>query len=103
MKLIICNRVFSSEDIQYISIREREIFIEMKEDFVRLKYSSETDIRDARLFNRLQKLTHQDVYDALQILITVCEYNLSTKDQCKNCPLYKSEKCIITTIPINWR
>lgn len=102
MTLNIGNRLFDSDEINYLTIRDTEVFLDYKDDFVRISYTSKEEIRDALLYKKLQELTYQDIYEAIQILITVCTYFINSKEQCVHCPLHK-KKCILTTLPINWK
>lgn len=104
MKLNISGRIFDTEDIYELTVREdrREVFITTEEDFFRIKYRSEKDIRDVLYWKRLSELTTKDVHEAIYTLIIVCEYFINSHEQCKGCPLFNNY-CLLTTIPINWR
>ena len=105
MLLRIAGRVFDTNEVNEISIREnqREVFITTNEDFYRIKYRSEKDIEDVIYWKKLANITAKDIHNALYTLIITCDYFINSKEQCKNCPLYKNKYCILTTIPINWR
>ena len=102
MILKICNQIFESEEITGLQIREKEVFIDGKEDFYRLKIKTEEDIHDAKIYLKLQELSYQDLYDALRVLQAVCDVYINSKEQCAECPLYKSYGCAVQTIPNNW-
>lgn len=103
MELVICNRNFKAEDIENLQITDKEVFITLDDDFIRLKYKKEEDIHDALLYLKLQNITYQDIYEAMQILIGVCDVYINSKTQCITCPLNKRHGCILQTIPINWK
>ena len=105
MKLRIGNRVFDTEEVNEITIREqqREVFITTDDDFYRFKYRSEEDIRDIIYWKKLTNITTSDIHNAIYMLIITCDYFINSKDQCKGCPLYKHDRCLLTTIPNNWR
>lgn len=103
MELIICNKNFKTEDIEDLRVTDKEVFITLADDFVRLKYKKEEDIQDALLYLKLQDITYQDIFEAMQILIGVCDVYINSKTQCITCPLNKKHGCILQTIPINWK
>ena len=105
MKLRIGNRIFETEEVNEITIREqqREVFVTTNEDFYRFKYRSEEEIKDVIYWKKLQNITTTDIHNAVYTLIITCDYFINSKLQCKECPLYKHEHCILTTIPNNWR
>ena len=105
MKLRIGNRVFDTEEVNEITIREqqREVFITTDDDFYRFKYRSEEDIRDIIYWKKLTNITTSDIHNAIYMLIITCDYFINSKLQCKECPLYKHNRCLLTTIPNNWR
>ena len=105
MKINISNYVFDTEDIRELTIKEqqREVFVTTKEDFFRIKYRSERDIADVIYWKSLSNITTKELHEALYILIITCDYFINSKDQCKNCPLQKNTKCILSDIPNNWR
>ena len=105
MLLHISNRVFDTEDIHELSIREqrKEVFISTKDDFYRIKYRSEREIADAIYWKKLSDITTKDLHNAIYMLIITCDYFINSKNQCLGCPLYRNQKCILTTIPNNWR
>lgn len=105
MKLQIGNRVFDTEEVNEITIREqqREVFITTDDDFYRFKYRSEEDIKDIIYWKKLTNITTSDIHNAIYMLIITCDYFINSKLQCKECPLYKHDRCLLTTIPNNWR
>lgn len=105
MKLNISGRVFDTDDIYEISIREnqKEVFITTNEDFYRIKYRSEKDIADVIYWKKLSDITTQDIHNAIYILIILCEFFINSKTQCLECPLFKNNQCLLNTIPNNWR
>jgi len=105
MKLNISGRVFDTDDIYEISIREnqKEVFITTNEDFYRIKYRSERDIEDVIYWKKLSDITTQDIHNAIYTLIILCEFFINSKTQCLECPLFKNNQCLLNTIPNNWR
>jgi len=105
MILRIGNKVFDTEEVSEISIREnrKEVFVSTKDDFYRFKYRTEEEIRDVIYWKKLQNITKSDVHNAIYTLIITCDYFINSKAQCTACPLYKHNYCILTTIPNNWR
>lgn len=105
MKLRIAGRVFDTEEITDISIRDnqKEVFITTQEDFYRVKYRSEKDIQDVLYWKKLSNITAKDIHNAVYTLIITCDYFINSKQQCSACPLFKNNYCILTTIPNNWR
>lgn len=105
MKINISGRVFDSEEIKEISIREnqREVFVTTKDNFFRIRYRSEKDIEDVLYWKGLSEITTKDLHEALYLIVITCDYFINSKEQCKNCPLKKNTKCILSDIPINWR
>lgn len=105
MKLNISGRVFDTDDIYEISIREnqKEVFITTNEDFYRIKYRSEKDIADVIYWKKLSDITTQDIHNAIYTLIILCEFFINSKTQCLECPLFKNNQCLLNTIPNNWR
>lgn len=105
MKLRIANRQFDSEEIRELRVREelKEVFVTTHEDFYRIKYRSEKDIEDVRLYKKMDNLTNRDVQEAVYILFIVCEFFINTKTQCNGCPLFQNNRCMLMTEPINWR
>lgn len=105
MKLNISGRVFDTDDIYEISIREnqKEVFITTNEDFYRIKYRSEKDIADVIYWKKLSDTTTQDIHNAIYTLIILCEFFINSKTQCLECPLFKNNQCLLNIIPNNWR
>ena len=105
MKLNISGRIFDTEDIRELSIREnqKEIFVTTDEDFFRIKYRTKRDIEDVIYWNSLSNITTKDLHEALYLIVITCDYFINSKEQCKNCPLKKNTKCILSDIPHNWR
>ncbi len=105
MKLKIGNRIFDTEEVNEITIRNdrREVFITTNDDFFRFKYRSEKEIEDVLYWKEMQNVTTKDLHRALYLLIMTCDYFVNSKFQCKKCPLHKYETCILTIIPNNWR
>lgn len=105
MKLNIAGRVFDSEDIYELTIREnqKEVFVTTEDDFFRIKYRSKRDIEDVIYWKKLSDITTQDLHNAIYILIITCEFFINSKTQCLECPLYKNNQCSLLTIPNNWR
>lgn len=105
MKLRISGRIFDTEEIHELSIREsqREVFVSTKDDFYRIKYRSEKDIEDVIYWKKLSEITTKDLHNALYIIMLTCEFFINSKDQCTNCPLFKHNQCSLITIPYNWR
>lgn len=105
MKLRISGRVFDTDEVREISIREqqREVFVTTNDDFYRIRYRSKKDIEDVIYWKKLSNITTKDIHNAIYILIITCDYFINSKSQCKECPLFKHEKCLLTTIPNNWR
>lgn len=105
MKLNISGRIFDTEEIRELSIREnqREVFVTTYNDFYRIKYRSQKDIQDVIYYQKLSELTTKDIHNAMYVLIMTCEFFINSKEQCKLCPLNKNTYCILQTIPNNWR
>lgn len=105
MKLRIVDRIFDTDEVHEISIREqqREVFVTTNDDFYRIKYRSEKDIEDVIYWKKLSNITTKDLHNALYTIIITCDYFINSKNQCIECPLFKHEQCILTTIPNNWR
>lgn len=105
MKLRIANRIFDTEEVIEISIREqqREVFVSTKNDFYRIKYRSEKDIEDVLYWKKLADITTKDLHNALYTIIITCDYFINSKNQCTDCPLFKHNQCILMSIPNNWR
>lgn len=105
MKLNIAGRIFDSEEINELTIREaqREIFVSTKNDFFRIKYRSTNEIADVYFFKELDNVTTKDVHHAIYLLSTICKVFVNAKEQCNNCPLKKNTKCIFLSIPNDWR
>jgi hypothetical protein len=102
MELNICKKHFDSEEIVSIRITKTNCMVDTGDDFFNFKYKSESEIRDARFYLKLQSLTYKDLYDAITTLVFVCNYYINSKNQCQYCPLHKQSGCLIQTIPINW-
>ena len=105
MKLRIGTRVFDTEEVYEISIREsqREVFVTTQDDFFRIKYRSEEEIKDVIYWKKLTNITTADLHNAIYTLIITCDYFINSKLQCNGCPLFQHNHCILTTIPNNWR
>ena len=105
MILHIVNRVFDTDEIHELSIREsqKEVFVSTGDDFYRIKYRSEEEIADVIYWKKLSDITTKDLHNAIYILMITCDYFINSKDQCLGCPLYKNNKCSLMTIPNNWR
>ena len=105
MKIRLGNRIFDTEEVNEISIREsqREVFVTTDDDFFRYKYRTQEDIRDIIYWKKLSAITTSDIHNAIYTLIITCEYFINSKNQCIDCPIYKHNHCLLTTIPINWR
>lgn len=103
MILKICNRYFQTENIDHITITDKKVLITLSDDFVMLNYRKEEDIADARLYLKLQNITYQDIYEAVQVLAGICDVFINSKSQCSTCPLHKKFGCMLQTIPINWK
>lgn len=105
MKLRISGRVFDTEEITELIVKEdrREIFVSTKDDFYRIKYRSEKDIEDVIYWKKLSDITTKDIHNAIYILLITCDYFINSKSQCLECPLFKNNQCLLTTIPNNWR
>ena len=105
MILRIGNQVFDTEEVNEISIREkqREVFVTTDDNFYRIKYRSENEIADVIYWKKLSEITTKDLHNALYILIVTCDYFINSKFQCTECPLHINNECVITTIPNNWR
>lgn len=102
MELIINNQTFKTEEIRGLRITETEVLIDGTDDFYRIKYRTTEEIHDALLYQKLQNLTYQDLYDALRTLMTVCDVYINSKEQCINCPLHKSYGCTLQAMPLSW-
>ena len=105
MKLNIAGRIFDSEEINELTIREsqKEVFVSTNDDFFRIKYRSKDEIADVYFFKEIDKITTKDVNQAIYLLATVCEVFINSKEQCNNCPLKKNTNCIFLSIPNDWR
>ena len=105
MKLRVVNRVFDTNEISEITIREkqREVFVTTDNDFYRIKYRSDKEIADVIYWKKLSEITTKDLHNALYILIVTCDFFINSKTQCTGCPLFINNQCILTTIPNNWR
>ena len=105
MKINISGRSFDTEEIRELSIREnqREVFVTTNEDFFRIKYRSEKDIEDVLYWKSLSNITTKELHEALYLLVITCDYFINSKEQCKNCPLKKNTKCILSDIPYSWK
>jgi hypothetical protein len=105
MILHIAGRVFDSDEVKELTIREerREVFVTTEDDFYRIKYRSREDIEDVYFWKRMDKITVKDVHNAMYILTIVCEFFINSKEQCQQCPLKKNNQCMLMTIPNNWR
>ena len=105
MHIRVSNRIFDSEEIIEIRLNEdiKEVFVTTTEDFFRVRYRTDADIADVRLWEKLHNLTFRDINNAVYTLFIVCDYFINTKEQCSECPLKKHIKCIFSDIPINWR
>lgn len=105
MRLNIAGRIFNTEEITEISIKEarREVFITTEDDFYRIKYRSEKDIADVIYWKKLSEITIKDLHNAIYILMITCDYFINSKNQCIECPLFKHNQCSLMTIPHNWR
>lgn len=105
MKIHVADRVFDSEDIVEISIREsrKEVFVSTGDDFYRIKYTSDKEIQDVIYWKKLATITHKDLHNAIYLLIITCDYFINSKEQCLGCPLHRNTGCLLMTIPNNWR
>lgn len=105
MKLRVANKVFDTEDIVEISIREnrKEVFVSTSDDFYRIKYRTDKEIEDVIYWKKLANLTNKDLHNAIYTLIITCDYFINSKTQCEGCPLHKDIGCLLMTIPNNWR
>ena len=105
MKLNIAGRIFDTEEVSEISIREsqKEVFVTTNEDFYRIRYRSEKDIADVIYWKKLSKITTKDLHNAIYIIMITCDYFINSKNQCLGCPLHKHDRCSLMTIPNNWR
>lgn len=105
MKLRIAGRIFDTDEVHEISIREsqREVFVTTDDDFYRIKYRSEKDIEDVIFWKKLSNITTKDLHNAIYIILMTCDYFINSKYQCTECPLYKHGQCMLMTIPNNWR
>lgn len=102
MKLNINTYLFEFDDVLDISIKSDVVFVDTKEDFHRIHYSDESEIRDAINWLKFRNLNRDDIRQAIDLLILTCNYFVNTSTQCHGCPLFKTQ-CILTDIPINWR
>lgn len=103
MYIKICNQIFDTNEINSITITETKVLIDTKEEFYNLRWCNEEEITEARNYLKLQQLTKTELLNAVNIIIIVCNYFLSTKEQCEPCPLKKKNGCVFTTIPNEWR
>lgn len=105
MKLNIAGRIFNSEEVKELTIREaqREVFVSTENNFFRIKYRSAEEIADVYFFKQLDSITTKEVDQAIYLLSMICEVFINSKAQCNNCPLKVNSQCLLTTIPINWR
>ena len=105
MKLNIAGRIFDTEEVTEISIREsqREVFVTTEDDFYRIRYRSEKDIADVIYWKKLSDITTKDLHNAIYIIMVTCDYFINSKTQCIGCPLFKHNQCSLMTIPNNWR
>lgn len=105
MKLNIAGRIFDTEEVSEISIREsqKEVFVTTDDDFYRIRYRSEKDIADVIYWKKLSDITTKDLHNAIYIIMITCDYFINSKNQCNECPLCKHNQCSLMTIPHNWR
>ena len=103
MELKIAHRIFKSEEVRCITIRERKVLVDTTDDFYQIPYKNESEIRDAFLWKRLQELTLKDVQDAVEVLICICDSFINTKSQCIGCPLHNINGCMLQKIPMDWK
>lgn len=105
MKLNIVGRVFDTDEIKELLIKEnnKEVFVTTEEDFYRIRYRTESEIEDVIYWKKLENITTKDVTEAVYTLIITCEYFINSKHQCKDCPLKKNTNCLFFDIPYNWR
>lgn len=103
MYINICNKTFETNEIINLIIRNNKVLIDTEEDFYELRYSNKEDIREAEEYLKFKSITRNELLNAVNTIIVVCEYFINSKDQCEDCPLQRKEGCIFTTIPIEWR
>lgn len=105
MKLNIAGRIFDTEEVNEITIREsqKEVFVTTDDDFYRIRYRSEKDIADVIYWKKLSDITTKDLHNAIYIIMITCDYFINSKNQCNECPLFKHSQCSLMTIPHNWR
>ena len=105
MRLNIAGRIFDSEEIHELTIREaqKEVFDSTQDDFFRIRYRSAEEIADVYFYKELDNITNRDIDHAIYLLSMVCKIFVNSKEQCNNCPLKKNTKCIFLSIPNDWR
>ena len=105
MKINVAGRIFDSEEIREMSIKEeqKKVFVTTTEDFFRISYRQKQDIEDVYFWLQMSDLTTKDVHHAMYILSMVCDYFINQKEQCNDCPLKTNNTCLLMTIPNNWR
>lgn len=103
MQITICNQVFDTNEIKTLTIKEGRVFVETEEDFFNLRWFNKEEIQEAENYLRFQTLTRDQLYDAVNIIMTTCDYFINTKEQCEPCPLKKKQGCIFNYTPIDWR
>lgn len=102
MILEICQKKFDTKDIRDIMIKEGTIFVDAADDFHRLTYTTEDEIKEAQNWIDFKKLTESKLTDAVKIIIMVCEHYANQYRQCEECPLQREYGCIIQA-PVNWQ
>jgi len=103
MIISICNKEFDTENIYSIRIKDKEVMIDANNDFYRLPYSTEEEIREAKDWLRFKEISKEQIIDAASILMLVCDYYLNQYNQCEECPLQRNYGCLTQLAPMNWR
>lgn len=103
MILNICNRQFDSKTIRNIIIKDDVILIDDENDFIRIPYDSNDNIKDAKNWLEFKELTETKLTEAANIIIMICEHYINEYNRCEQCPLQRTYGCIIQNAPINWQ
>ena len=105
MLIEVCGRTFDTDNIRELVIREQvqKVFIDTTDEFYELRYSKEKDITEARNYLRFKEITRRELFDAVNLVIMVCDFFINKEEQCAPCPLKKKEGCVFTYLPIDWR
>lgn len=103
MIITICNQEFDTNDIKDIFITDIKVMVHTTDDFYDIRYSNEEQIKEARNYLKFKELTRKELLQAVNVIITTCDYFISEKEQCAPCPLKKAQGCIFNYIPKDWR